>query len=117
VQARDVAALGHEGDRDLAGLSSVHHGRDGYPHHGVPAGEARVLPPLDGADFLPFKILPAPDEAGRGRLGEDNRLGARGRQLLQGRLIAVIALVLRDDDEIGSGQLAERLDAGGLLVG
>lgn len=60
-------------------------------------------------------MLPTLNDTGSGRFGEDEGLGGRG-DLLEGGLVAVVALGLADDDEVGLGQFAQGRDAGGLRV-
>lgn len=61
-------------------------------------------------------MAPGADSAGGGGRGEDEG-GAVARQLAESGLVAVVGFGLGDDDEVWRGELRERGDAGGLLVG
>lgn len=101
VQAGYVSPLRDKSDRDLARFTASHQGRQWNAHYGLTTLLCRLTPFRDCANLLAVKVLPRLDDASRCWLGEDQSLGARGGELSQGGLVAVVALVLRDDDEIG----------------
>lgn len=75
VQPHHVLALRDEGDGDFTGLSAGDQRVERDPNDVLALCMAPVVPFRDRLDLGLVEVLPAPDGACRGRLGEDDGLG------------------------------------------
>ena len=115
MKAGDVSLLRNKGDGDFSWRTVRSGGWDWDPvdRRGLVLG---ILPLRKSCKLACVEVLPSFDDLGSYWLSENDRLSSTLRQLCEGCLVAVVALVLADNHNIRLGKVAQRRNTGLYLM-